>query len=76
MTPPSCHGTEALAESWVSMALSDEPARTSILSEQEIAAMRRERDILALRIRQSQETIEHSKELLRRLDQILAASGG
>ena len=58
------------------MALSDEPARTSILSEQEIAAMRRERDILALRIRQSQETIEHSKELLRRLDQILAASGG
>jgi hypothetical protein len=58
------------------MAPSDEPAPKSALSEQEIATMRHERDMLALRIRQSQETIEHSKELLRRLDQILAASGG
>ena len=57
------------------MALSDQPAPKPLLSEQEIATMRRERDILALRIKQSQETIEHSKELLRRLDQLLAASG-
>jgi len=53
----------------------DQPAPKSLLSEEEIATMRRERDILALRIKQSQETIEHSKELLRRLDQLLAASG-
>ncbi len=46
------------------------------LSREEIDAIRRERDALALRIRQSQETIERSQELLRRLDQILAAYGG
>ena len=37
--------------------------------------MRRERNALALRIAESQETIERSKELLRRLDQVLAAYG-
>ena len=50
-----------------------ERENTSGLSQQEIEAIRRERDALALRIRQSQETIEKSQELLRRLDQILAA---
>ncbi len=58
------------------MVLGDDPDRTSGLSRQEIETMRRERDVLALRIRQSQETIERSKELLRRLDQMLAACGG
>ena len=52
-----------------------EPEKPAGLSRQEIDAIRRERDALALRIRQSQETIEKSKELLRRLDQILAAYG-
>jgi len=45
------------------------------LSKQEIEAIRRERDALALRISESQATIEQSKDLLRRLDQILAACG-
>jgi hypothetical protein len=58
------------------MAVGDEPAEKSGLSKQDLEAIRRERDALALRIRQSQETIEQSKELLRRLDQILAAYGG
>jgi hypothetical protein len=52
-----------------------EPQNTSGLSRQEIDTIRRERDALALRIRQSQETIERSQDLLRRLDQILAACG-
>jgi len=52
-----------------------EPTNPSGLSQQEIDAIRRERDALALRIRQSQETIEKSQELLKRLDQILAACG-
>jgi hypothetical protein len=51
----------------------NERENTSGLSKQEVDAIRRERDALALRIRQSQETIEQSKDLLRRLDQILAA---
>lgn len=55
------------------MAGDSERENTSGLSQQEIEAIRRERDALALRIRQSQETIEKSQELLRRLDQILAA---
>jgi hypothetical protein len=38
--------------------------------------MRRERDALALRIAESEETIGRSKELLKRLDQMLAAYGG
>jgi hypothetical protein len=57
------------------MAGDNERENTSGLSKQEIEAIRRERDALALRIRQSQETIEKSQELLRRLDQILAACG-
>jgi hypothetical protein len=56
------------------MVIGDDPA--SGLSRQEIEAMRRERDALALRIAESQETIERSKELLERLDQMLAAYGG
>ena len=51
----------------------DEPTGKSGLSPQEIDTIRRERDALALRISQSQATIEQSKDLLRRLDQILAA---
>ncbi len=54
----------------------DEPEGKLGLSRQEVETMRRERDALALRIRQSQETIERSKELLRRLDEMLAAYDG
>jgi hypothetical protein len=54
----------------------DEPEGTPGLSKQELETVRRERDALALRISQSQATIEQSKDLLRRLDQILAAYGG
>jgi hypothetical protein len=57
------------------MALGDDPGPNPVLSEQEIADIRRERDALALRIRQSQDTIERSQQLLRRLDQVLAAHG-
>lgn len=53
----------------------DEPRAASGLSKQELDTIRRERDALALRISQSQATIEQSKDLLRRLDQILAAYG-
>jgi hypothetical protein len=42
--------------------MAGEPENTSGLSRQEIDAIRRERDALALRIRQSQETIERSQE--------------
>ncbi len=55
------------------MVIGNHPEGSSGLSRQEIDRMRRERDALALRIRQSQETIERSKELLRRLDAMLAA---
>ena len=62
------------------MVLGDDPERTSVLSSglsrQQLETLRRERDALALRIRQSQETIERSKELLERLDEMLAAYGG
>ena len=58
------------------MVVGDNPRGVSALSRQEIDTMRRERDALALRIAESQETIERSKELLRRLDQMLAAFGG
>jgi hypothetical protein len=58
------------------MVVGNEPAKNPGLSAEEIATMRRERDDLALRIRESEETIERSRELLRRLDQILAACGG
>ncbi len=58
------------------MATGGEPKDRSGLSRQEVETMRRERDALALKIRQSQETIERSKELLRRLDEMLAAYGG
>jgi len=58
------------------MASGDQPEGRLGLSRQEVEAMRRERDALALRIAESQETIERSKELLRRLDAILAAYGG
>jgi hypothetical protein len=58
------------------MAFSNDPRSVSGLSREEIETMRRERDALALRIAESQETIERSKELLRRFDQILAAYGG
>ena len=54
----------------------DDPQGKSGLSRQEIETVRLERDALALRIAESQETIERSKELLKRLDQILAAYGG
>jgi hypothetical protein len=54
----------------------DDPHGKSGLSRQEIETVRLERDALALRIAESQETIERSKELLKRLDQILAAYGG
>jgi hypothetical protein len=54
----------------------DHPTEKPGLSRQEVEDMRRERDALALRIRQSQETIERSKALLKRLDEILAAYGG
>ena len=57
------------------MADGSEPNNPSGLSRQEVDAIRHERDALALRIRQSQETIEKSQELLRRLDQLLAAYG-
>ena len=53
----------------------DEPKAGSGLSRQELDTIRRERDALALRISQSQATIEQSKDLLRRLDQILAGYG-
>ncbi len=58
------------------MVVGDNPRGASGLSRQEVETMRRERDALALRIAESQETIERSKELLRRLDQMLAAYGG
>jgi hypothetical protein len=58
------------------MVAGDEPEGTFGLMWQEVETMRRERDALALRIRQSQETIERSKELLRRLDEMLAAYSG
>ncbi len=58
------------------MVLGHDPERTSGLSREQLETMRRERDALALRISQSEETIERSKELLRRLDQMLAAYGG
>jgi hypothetical protein len=58
------------------MAIGDDPPGASGLSRLEIETMRRERDALALRIAESQETIERSKELLKRLDQMLAAYGG
>ena len=51
----------------------DQPSGKSGLSRQELDEIRRERDALALRIGESQATIDQSKELLRRLDQILAA---
>jgi hypothetical protein len=57
------------------MALGHDPGPKPVLSEQEIADIRRERDALALRIRQSQDTIERSQQLLRRRDQMLAAHG-
>jgi len=56
--------------------IGDGPTGRLGLSQQEIETMRRERDALALRIRQSQETIERSKALLKRLDEMLAACGG
>jgi hypothetical protein len=58
------------------MVSGDDPRRASGLSTQEVEAMRRERDALALRIAESEETIGRSKELLKRLDQMLAAYGG
>ena len=53
----------------------DEPTDKFGLSPQDLDMIRRERDALALRISESQATIEQSKDLLRRLDQILAAYG-
>jgi hypothetical protein len=58
------------------MVSGDDPGGTPGLSRQEIESMRRERDALTLRIAESQDTIERSKELLKRLDQLLAAYGG
>jgi hypothetical protein len=58
------------------MVSGDDPRGAPGLSRQEIESMRRERDALALRIAESQDTIERSKELLKRLDQLLAAYGG
>jgi hypothetical protein len=58
------------------MVIGDTPRGASGLSRQEVEDMRRERDALALRIAESQDTIERSKELLKRLDQMLAAYGG
>ena len=58
------------------MVIGDDPRGASGLSRQEVETMRRERDALALRIAESQATIERSKELLKRLDQMLAAYGG
>jgi hypothetical protein len=73
--PVPADGTEAPVASCATMALGDDPGPKPVLSEQEIADIRRERDALALRIRQSQDTIERSQQLLRRLDQMLAAQG-
>jgi hypothetical protein len=56
--------------------VTDEPARKPNLSPQDIAAMRRERDTLAACIRQSEDTLAQSRDLLRRLDEILAAYAG
>jgi hypothetical protein len=58
------------------MVIGDDPRGASGLARQEIDTMRQERDALALRITESRETIARSKELLRRLDQLLAAGGG
>jgi hypothetical protein len=41
----------------------------------QIAAIRRDRASLIEQIRQSQETIERSRALLRRIDEILAKAG-
>jgi hypothetical protein len=41
----------------------------------QIAAIRRDRTLLLEQIRQSQETIARSQELLRRVDAILARAG-
>lgn len=67
---------KSLVASCATMVIGDDPRGTSGLSRQEIDTMRRERDALALRIAESQETIERSKDLLKRLDQLLAAYGG
>jgi hypothetical protein len=58
------------------MVIGDDPRGKAGLSAHEIESVRRERDALALRIAESEQTIERSKELLKRLDQILAAYGG
>ena len=58
------------------MVIGDDPRGGSGLSAQEVEAIRHERDALALRIAESEQTIERSKELLKRLDQMLAAYGG
>ena len=58
------------------MVIGDDPRGASGLSAQEVESVRRERDALALRIAESEQTIERSRELLKRLDQILAAYGG
>jgi len=58
------------------MVIGDDPRGKAGLSAQEIESVRLERDALALRIAESEQTIERSKELLKRLDQILAAYGG
>jgi hypothetical protein len=54
----------------------DDTERKPALSEQQLDAIRSERDALALQIRQSQDTIERSQQLLKRLDEVLAAHGG
>jgi hypothetical protein len=38
----------------------------------ELTALREQRELLELQIRQSQQTIEHSLEVIRRIDEILA----
>ena len=58
------------------MVTGDDPRGASGLSRQEVEDIRRERNALALRIAESQDTIERSKALLKRLDQMLAAHGG
>ena len=40
-----------------------------------IAALQRDRALLAQQIKESQETIERSRELLRRIDEMLARAG-
>jgi hypothetical protein len=72
----SVHGTKVAGRELRPDGPRRDPGVNPGRSRQQIETMRRERDALALRIAESQDTIERSKELLERLDQMLAAYGG